>query len=101
MPTPFIWSGNLTVKHGILRLGLIINTVKPTDILEELMEVGVGAGVNGGLEQRLEQTLEDVLKVVHTVVNPVNVVQTRNLDQPPEHTDEVNNLLQTVSPVVF
>ena len=74
MPAPFIWSWNFTVKHGILWLGLIINTVKPTDILQELVEVRVGAGVNGGLEQRLEQTLDYVLEVVNAVVNPVDVI---------------------------
>ena len=93
MPAPFIWSWNLTIKHGILWLGFIIHTVKPTDILEELVKVRVGAGVNGGLEQRLEQTLDDVLEVVNAVVNPVDVVQAGNLDQPPEDINEIDTAL--------
>lgn len=84
MPAPLIWSWNLTVKHGVLWFGLVIHAVKPTDILEELVEVRMGAGVDGDLEQRLEETLDDVLEVINTVVDPVDVVQARNLDQPPE-----------------
>ena len=49
MPTPLIRSWNLTVKHGILWLGLVINGVKPHDVLQELVEGGVGGGVHSHL----------------------------------------------------
>ena len=84
MPAPLVRCWYVTVKHCILWLRLVIHRVKPTDILEELVEVRMGAGVDGDLEQRLEETLDDVLEVINTVVDPVDVVQARNLDQPPE-----------------
>ena len=76
--------GNITIKHGILRLGLVVHRVEAADILEELVEVGVRGRVDGGLEQRLEQTLDDVLETLDRVVHAVDVVQAGDLDQPSE-----------------
>ena len=76
--------GNITIKHGILRLGLVVHRVEAADILEELVEVGVRGRVDGGLEQRLEQTLDDVLETLDRIVHAVDVVQAGDLDQPSE-----------------
>ena len=83
LPGPLVWSRNITVEHRILGLGLVVHRVKPADVLQELVQVRVGAGVDGHLEERLEETLDDVLETVDTVVDPVDVVQSRNLDHPP------------------
>ena len=84
LPVPLVRSGDITVKHRILRLGLVIHRVEAADVLQELVEVRVGAGVDRHLEQRLEQTLDDVLETLDRVVHAVDVVQAGNLDQPPE-----------------
>ena len=47
--SPIIRCGHLSVKHGILWLGLVINGVKPHDVLQELVQGGVGGGVHSHL----------------------------------------------------
>ena len=79
------------IKHGVLRLGLVVHGVEAGDVLQEAVQVGVGAGeargrsvalggkpwVYGDLEQGLEETLEDVLEVLHTIVGPEKVQVSR------------------------
>ena len=46
------------------------------------MQIRMRGGVDGGLEERLEEVLDDVLEAGDLVVQLVDVVQPRDLDQP-------------------
>jgi len=82
MPGPFIRSWNINVKHCVFWLGLVVNRVKTCDILEELVEVGMGAWIDSNFKERLEETFDDILEVINTVMNPVDIIQTRHLNKP-------------------
>jgi hypothetical protein len=65
-----------------LSLRLIIDRVETNDSLKEDVKVRVARGVLGDLEQGLEDVLDDLLKVLDRLGGLVDVVQTRDLDQP-------------------
>ena len=79
--TPLLRSGNINIKHGVLRLGLVIHRVKPDDILQKAVQLRVGGGVDGGLEQRPEQVLQNLLEAGDVVVALVDVKQSGNLHE--------------------
>lgn len=82
MPGPFIRCWHINVKHGVFWLGLVINRVKTSDILEELVKVGMRAWIDGNFKEWLEETFDDILEVINTVMNPVDIIETRHLNKP-------------------
>lgn len=82
MPRPFIRGWNINVKHSILGLRFVINRVKASNILEKLVKIRMRAWINGDFKERLEETPNNILEVVNTVMNSIDVIKTRHLNQP-------------------
>ena len=55
--SPLLRGGNVSVKHWVLGLGLVIHRVEPNDVLQETVELRVRGGVDGDFKQRPEQII--------------------------------------------